>query len=327
MTEPGRLDSTVTVVTRNRAHVLGHCLHALAQQSLDPARYEIVIVDDGSTDETPAVIAAAQREARCEVRAFRFPEHRGVSAARNLSIREARGTVIVFVDSDGFVPPSFLSTHLAAHRESHRHVICRGPIIATDSLHHPFAARWSLLDLNTSFFDTSNASVRREDLLRAGLFDETLFHWEGIDVGLRLRRLGLRRVYRGNAPLYHYQVPATAERLEGWLEKEEDRARSARRFLARHPTFEARLITSQTPLHRWLNGLQRGFGVVHAGNLPAWVERCRRWRIPALGRVLVGGVLTERYLSHLQLLQRATPSQAPARLTPDGAQRQHDGEG
>jgi glycosyltransferase involved in cell wall biosynthesis len=324
MTDRGRVDVSVTIVTRNRASVLGHCLRALTDQSLDPSLYEIVIVDDGSTDETSAVIAAAQREARCEIRAFRFPEHRGVSAARNLSIREAHGAIIVFVDSDGLVPPSFLAVHLAAHRESQRHVICRGPIIATDSLRHPFAARWSLLDLNTSFFDTSNASVRREDLLRAGLFDELLFHWEGLDMGLRLRRLGLRRVYRANAPLYHYLLPVAAESLAALLLKEEDRARSARRFFALHATLEARLITSQTPLHRWLNGLQRGFGVVHAGNLVTWIERCRRWRIPAVGRVLMGGVLTERYLSHLHLLQRDTPTQPPAGLTPDRAQRPHD---
>lgn len=317
------MDVSVTIVTRNRASVLEHCLRALTDQALDPAQYEIVIVDDGSTDETSAVIAVAQRAAGCEIRAFRFPEHRGVSAARNVSIREARGAIIVFVDNDGLVPPSFLAVHLAAHREDPRRVICRGPIIVTDSLHRPFAARWSLLDLNTSFFDTSNASVHREDLLRAGLFDELLFHWEGLDMGLRLRRMGLRRVYRANAPLYHYSLPAAAESLEWLLLKEEDRARSARRFVALHPTLEARLITSQTPLHRWLNGLQRGFGAVHAGNLLTWIERCRRWRIPAVGRVLTGGVLTERYLSHLQLLQRGAP-QASAGIAPEGARRQHD---
>ncbi len=176
--ERSGVEMTVTVVTRNRARVLGHCLRALADQSLDPSRYEMVVVDDGSTDETTAVITAAQRQARCQIRAFRFPEHRGLSAVRNRSVREARGAVIVFVDSDGLVPRSFLSVHLAAHREGDGDLICRGPIVTVDSLHHPFAARWSLLDLNTSFFDTSNASVRREHLLRAGLFDQLLADWE-----------------------------------------------------------------------------------------------------------------------------------------------------
>lgn len=317
--EHSGVEMTVTVITRNRARVLGHCLRGLADQSLDPSRYEIVVVDDASTDETDAVVAAAQQQARCQIRAFRFPEHRGLSAVRNRSVREARGAVIVFVDSDGLVPPSFLSVHLAAHQESHGDIVCRGPIVAVDSLHHPFAARWSLLDLNTSFFDTSNASVRRERLLEAGLFDEGLADWEGLEMGLRLRQLGLHRVYCANAPLYHYQPPVTAESLAMSLRIQEDRARSARRFFARHPTLEVRLITSQTPLHRWLNLLQRGFGLVNAGNLPTWVERCRQWGIPALSRVLAGAVVTERYLSHLQRLTNGSPAQAAAPVSLDGA--------
>jgi GT2 family glycosyltransferase len=322
--ERSGVEMTVTVVTRNRARVLGHCLRRLADQSLDPSRYEIVVVDDASTDETTAVIAAAQREARCQIRAFRFPEHRGLSAARNRSVREACGAVIVFVDSDGLVPPSFLSVHLAAHQESHGDVICRGPIVTVDSLRHPFAARWSILDLNTSFFDTSNASVRREHLLGAGLFDQRLADWEGLEMGLRLRQLGLRRVYRANAPLYHYQPPVTAESLANSLHIQGDRARSARRFFASHPTLEVRLITSQTPLHRWLNLLQRGFGLVHAGNLLTWAERCRQWRVPALSRVLAGAVVTERYLSHLQRIRSGTPTQATAPVTLDGAWPRRD---
>lgn len=316
--ERSGIELTVTVITRNRAPVLRHCLRRLADQSLDPSRYEVVVVDDGSTDDTMQVIASAQREARCPIRAFRFAEHRGLSAVRNRSIREARGAVIVFVDSDGLVLPSFLAVHLEAHRGGGGNVICRGPIIAVDSLDRPFAARWSLLDLNTSYFDTSNASVRREHLVAAGLFDEGLVDWEGLEMGLRLRRLGLRRVYRANAPLYHYQPSATMESLEGALHIQEGRARSAKRLLAQHPTLEVRLMTSQTPLHRWLNVLLRGFGMVHAGNLATWVERCRRWRVPALNRVFTGAVVTERYLSHLHRLGHSRPRGATAWRPEDG---------
>jgi GT2 family glycosyltransferase len=318
------VEMTVTVITRNRARILEHCLRGLTSQSLDSSRYEIVVVDDGSTDETATVIAAAQQRARCQIRAFRYSEHRGLSVVRNRSVREARGAVIVFVDSDGLVPPSFLSVHLAAHQASHEDIVCRGPIIAVDTLDRPFTARWSLLDLNTSFFDTSNASVRRDRLVAAGLFDEGLADWEGLEMGLRLRQLGLRRVYRANAPLYHYQPAATAESLDGALHIQEDRARSAKRFFDRHPTLEVRLITSQTTVHRWLNVLQRGFGVVHAGNLPAWVERCRKLRVPALGRVFTGAVVTGRYLSHLQQITNAGPAPdalGPGHATPPARRR------
>ncbi len=322
--EPSTVEMTVTVITRNRARILEHCLRGLADQALDPSWYEIVVVDDGSTDETTAVIAAAQQRARCQIRAFRYSEHRGLSVVRNRSIREARGGVIVFVDSDGLVPPSFLSVHLAAHQMSREDIVCRGPIIAVDSLDRPFTARWSLLDLNTSYFDTSNASVRRERLIAAGLFDEGLADWEGLEMGLRLRQLGIRRVYRANAPLYHYQPTATAESLDGALHIQEARARSAKRFFDRHPTLEVRLITSQTVVHRWLNVLERGFGVVREDNLPAWVERCRRWRVPALSRVFTGAVITGRYLSHLQQVTNTGPAPdalGAGRATPPARRR------
>jgi len=322
--ERSGVEITVTIVTRNRAWVLGHCLRTLTDQSLDPARYEIVVVDDGSTDETTAVITAAQRQAKCQMRSFRFPDHRGLSVVRNRSIREARGDLIVFVDSDGLVPRSFLAAHLAAHRETRGDIVCRGPIISIESLDHPFDARGSLLDLNTSFFDTNNASVRREHLLSAGLFDERLGDWEGLEMGVRLRRLGLRRVYRRDARLYHHQPPGAADRLAEMLNFQAERARSARRFFTLHPTLEVRLITSQTVLHYALNTLQRGCGMVHAGNLPTWVERCRRWGVPALSRVLTGAVVTERYLSHLRRLRNGGPTPASTGVTLDGARPRQD---
>ncbi len=84
-------------------------------------------------------------------------------------------------------------------------------MILTRRLDRPFEARARLLDISTAFFDTDNASVRREDLFRAGLFDERLapYGWEGLDMGLRLRDLGLRKVFRRDAPLYHYQPQVT----------------------------------------------------------------------------------------------------------------------
>jgi glycosyltransferase involved in cell wall biosynthesis len=292
------LDASVVLVTRNRAPVLAHSLRALAGQSLDRARYEVVVVDDGSTDETAAV-AAAQAAAGCPVRLVRLDRHRGISAARNRGVREARGRVIVFVDDDGLVPPTFLAAHLAAHRASRAPIVCRGPVIRTASLERPLTGRPHLLDLHTAFFDTNNASVGRAHLLRAGLFDEMLAHWEGLEMSVRLRALRLRRRYRFDAPLYHYQPPASAAGVDALLRREEERARDARRFFARHPTWEVRLATSQTPLHRWLNAAQRAFGAVHAGNVLEVMERCRRWGVPALGRVFLGGVLTERYLAGL----------------------------
>jgi len=110
------VEVTVVTPTRDRAPVLARCLGALAHQTLDPARYELLIVDDGSTEPTAAVVQAAQRASRCEIRMFRLDGPPSIPAARNLAVREARGDLIVFVDSDEFAPPAFLAEHLEIGR-------------------------------------------------------------------------------------------------------------------------------------------------------------------------------------------------------------------
>jgi glycosyltransferase involved in cell wall biosynthesis len=298
---------SVITPTRNRAPLLARCLACLASQSLPPSQYEIIVIDDASTDDTRAVVEEAQRTAPCDIRAFWLSQRMGISGTRNLAIREARGEVIVFVDSDSFAPPTYLAAHLAAHSEHPDHVICRGPVILTRSLDRPFETRQGLLDISTAFFDTDNASVRREDLSRAGLFDEGLapYGWEGLDMGLRLRELGLRRVFQRSAPLYHYQPEVSPGSLEVMLAKEDERARTAWLFYAKHPTFESRLALQLTAFHRGFNLMQRAFGAIHAGNVEAWVARACRWGLPGLGRILLAGVLNEQYLSRLTREKRA----------------------
>jgi glycosyltransferase involved in cell wall biosynthesis len=301
---------TVSVVTptRNRAPVLARCLDAILAQDVDPAQYEVLVADDASTDQTPEVIDEARRRARCTVRTTRTGSRAGVPATRNAAIRAAEGEIIVFVDDDSLAPPHFLAAHLRAHAAHPEGIVCRGPVIVVDDLARPFDARGGILDISTAYFDTDNGSVRRRHLLEAGLFDEAFYPygWEGLDLGIRLRRLGLKRVFRRAAVLYHYRPHLSRGALEGLLVKEEERARTARLFYAKHPTLESRFAVQLTPLHLLLNTLQRGFGLVNASNIDGLLDRTQRWGIPAVGRVLLSGVLNERYLAHL----RTAPDQA-----------------
>jgi len=293
---------SVITATRNRAPVLARCLDAILAQDLDAARYEVLIADDASTDQTPEVIEQARRRARCAIRTIRMPHRSGVPATRNTAIREAAGEVIVFVDDDSLAPPRFLAAHLDAHLTHPEGIVCRGPVIVVYDLDRPFDVRGGVLDLSTAYFDTDNGSVRLRHLLEAGGFDEAFFPygWEGLDLGIRLRSLGLKRVFRRDAALYHYRPEISSGALEGMLIKEDERARTARIFYAKHPTLESRFAVQLTPLHLLLNALQRGFGLVTASNVDAMIERTRRWRMPGVGRLLLAGVLNERYLARLR---------------------------
>ena len=299
---------SVIIPTRNRAGVLAECLRYLSTQTLAGDRYEVLVADDASTDETRAVVETAARRAPCAIRGFWLRERSGVSAARNQAITDARGEVIVFVDSDNLAPPGFLEAHVAIHDANPR-AVGRGPVILTRSLERPFAARSGILDLSTAYFDTDNASVRREHLLEAGLFDEAFYPygWEGLDLGLRLRALGLRRVYRREAALYHYRDEVIPGGLQGALTKEDERARTAWLFFDKHPTLETRLAMQLTPFHLAINAAQRLFGLVHPGNVERWVRRADAAGLPGLGRLLLAGVLNARYLARLHANSHARP--------------------
>jgi glycosyltransferase involved in cell wall biosynthesis len=314
-----KIEVSVITPTRDRAPVLARYLGTVTKQSLDPSRYEVVVVDDGSTDDTPAVVEAAQRSSRCEIRMFRLPQRSGIPAARNLAVREARGDLIVFVDSDEFAPPTFLAAHLDCHLRAGRNIICRGPVIVTHSLDRPFDTRYGILDLSTAYFDTDNSSVRREHLFRVGLFDEKFspYGWEGLDLGFRLRNLGLRRVFRRDAPVYHYRPAISSDALPALFAKEEERALTALRFFEKNPTLEARLAICLTPLHRWGNAIQRGFGAFHEGNAVTWVRRLQRWGCPGLARILLAGVLRSHYFTCLRSWEAAAAGHGNQRHHPD----------
>lgn len=107
---------SIVVATWNRAHLLARALDSIVSQTL--ADWEAIVVDDGSTDETTAVL---RRYAELDPRFTGIPiGHGGISVARNTGIRKARGTWITFLDSDDRWEPDHLATRLkfiAAHPE------------------------------------------------------------------------------------------------------------------------------------------------------------------------------------------------------------------
>ena len=201
------------LTTYNRADLLPRVLEGLAKQSLDPTRFEIIAIDDGSTDETQRVLDAWRD--RLPLRVMR-QNQAGLAAAKNLGIFAARAPLLVFLDDDDVAEPDLLVSHLAAHianpdpavavlgRTTLAPDIAQIPVMrhVTEVGCQLFSYGWmqpgQLLD-HTAFWG-GRSSCKRGLLVRHGVFHPAFrFGCEDIELGWRLSAQGLRVVYEPRA--------------------------------------------------------------------------------------------------------------------------------
>jgi GT2 family glycosyltransferase len=226
--------TSVVIATKDRAALLDGALSSLRAQESAP-EYELIVVDNGSSDATPAVARAHGAEY-----AFVAEPNRG--KARNAGIARASGEVVAFVDDDVVVPPHFLAAHAKAHDEEIFPLAVSGPIVnVPDPAHRP---KPTAANVSRAFFVTCNVSVRTSSLRAVGGFDEAfdLYGWEDTELGARLRAHGVKRAFAWDAYLWHIKPP-TPESLEDALGKAIEKARMAARFVGKMPTARVRLAT------------------------------------------------------------------------------------
>jgi glucosyl-dolichyl phosphate glucuronosyltransferase len=128
MDPPTAVDATVVVATRNRAALLSAVLRSLAAQICD-ASFEVVVVDNGSTDATTEVVGDLAR-VDSRFRIITEPE-RGLSRAKNTGIRAARGRLVLFTDDDVVLSEGWIAAHLVFFaRRRDKLMVAGGPVIA-----------------------------------------------------------------------------------------------------------------------------------------------------------------------------------------------------
>jgi glycosyltransferase involved in cell wall biosynthesis len=212
---------SVVIPTRNRATTLRRTLEGYARQTGDHQLLEVFVVDDGSQDDTEAVVRQFTRESDLPLRYLKQASL-GISTARNHAIREAKGELILFGDDDIIPSLGMVAEHVAWHcRHPEPEVGVLGHVAWAQELHPTPFMVWSGLygpqfkfgyckpgmevDVEYAYF--CNTSVKSRFLRQNGIFSETFrqYGWEDIELSYRLSRKGYRLLYNPDALGYHYK--------------------------------------------------------------------------------------------------------------------------
>jgi O-antigen biosynthesis protein len=213
---PTSPEISIVIPTYNRAGVLRLCLSALAYQSLPAHRWEVIVVDDGSTDDTEALC----RNILLPFSSLRYArqENQGVGAARRTGVEWARGEFLLLINDDTIAGSNLLVEHLSVHR---KHPSEKWAVLGEFRPSQESIRRALSLFVNTSafffpqqtlkpgqlcdhaYFVTCNLSVRRDAVLEAGSFDPQFRVAEDTDLGTRLAQHGFKVCFHPDAGAVH----------------------------------------------------------------------------------------------------------------------------
>ncbi len=216
---------SVIIPTYNRCKILKECLMSLERQNLPKKDFEVIVIDDGSRDQTKKLVQGYK--GNLELFYYR-KKNEGQGIARNYGLKKAKGKIIVFIGDDIICLPDFLTEHLRLHLwhggeeeavlgyttwhpkltiTPFMRWLTNGSSILGMFGGHQFAYEKLLgkdfADFN--FFYTSNISIKKS-LLEKYPFDSAFsgYGWEDIELGYRLhKRVGLKLYYNKYAIAYH----------------------------------------------------------------------------------------------------------------------------
>jgi glycosyltransferase involved in cell wall biosynthesis len=177
---------SVIIPTFNRRDYLPIALDSVLAQTYTD--YEIVIIDDGSTDDTRDILFPYEQRIR-----YFYQQNSGIAAARNRGIEESRGMYLALLDSDDYWLPGKLACQVEGLEKNPQWgmVATRCSSISPDGRfrrhNRPGKSGWILIDLfKSNFIRTSSAMITRECLDQVGLFDTSLPECEEYDLWLRI---------------------------------------------------------------------------------------------------------------------------------------------
>jgi glycosyltransferase involved in cell wall biosynthesis len=276
---PKRKLASVVIPTYNRSKILNYTLASIRDQNIGKSLFEVLVVDDGSSDDTCAIVESYRDH--LSIRYF-YQDDRGyrVGSARNIGIRNAEGEIIIFIDSGVILHADCIAAHIAAHENSWQDIAVIGYIydfksedaegnlllqkmeqgqagevmgLLASAGKYPDLREevYRICDSDISrlpapwvLFWTCNVSARRSNIIEAGLFDinfDSRWGMEDVDLGYNLYRNNVAYQLSRQASSIHYpHFSDTSSKLE-------QERHNKRYFHEKHSSMESEaLLTHDT---------------------------------------------------------------------------------
>jgi len=219
----------VVTPVRNRRELMRELVDSLWAQSLEPAQFELVVVDDHSSDGTPEMLEELEPRSPCRMTIHRLPAHAGAVRARNVGVGLARAPLIAFTDSDCRVTPRWLELAVAAFDRDAGLAFVTGPILNKPEQRVTFfSIGGNPLPGENPIYPLANAIYRKDVILEVGGFDEsawlmevysTAMEFSDVDMAYRVRGRGHRNAFVADMVVYHQVFKASPWQWLLWTMK------------------------------------------------------------------------------------------------------------
>ena len=268
------LKVSIVVCTFNQLERLEKCIDSLLDQTASHDICEIIIVNDGSSDDTESYINYI-KEVEDNIIYIVHDKNLGLCTSRNDGIKIAHGTILISSDSDIILDRYFVEKHIKYHKQYvNEHIAVQGNIsLAPEFLNGSnfanyvqsrnlgFRSHKDKISLNYSnlpprYFMGGLSSTRRSDLLKVGMYDPNLRYYGGKDgdMGFRLSQIGVRMIFGEEARALHFDNVS----LPRYKTKVMENAREAHRYLfaKNHKFFEDTPLRFLQPINRSKDSLR-----------------------------------------------------------------------
>jgi glycosyltransferase involved in cell wall biosynthesis len=271
------LEISAIVPTKNRADLLRSVLDALGKQTLARSQFEVIVVDDDSSDNTQEVLKNFDD---LPLHVFR-QNHAGIAAAKNIGIFASRSPILLFLDDDDVADQHLLAAHVVTHQKypAPSVAVLGYTDLASDIASNPLMRHVTQIGcqlfaygsmtpgmmLDYTCFWGGRSSCKRSFLVEHGIFNPNFtFGCEDIELGWRLSRVGLSVVYEPAAK----STMIRKFSFRAFCDRQRRQGRAQRRFAYLHPYSEVRTYCE---IDAGLNIWERHG--VHSAAYLRWVER------------------------------------------------------